>query len=60
MAAIYDIIIRDGLVADGGGGAPYSADIAVSDGRIAAIGAVDGAGAKEIDARGNAHAKVPA
>ena len=35
--ADYDLIIRNGTVYDGSGSAPVSADVAVKDGRIAAI-----------------------
>jgi N-acyl-D-amino-acid deacylase len=52
MANAYDLIIRNGLVVDGCGGEPFQADVAVKDGRIAAVGAIDGAGAEEIDATG--------
>ena len=37
---------------DGDGGPSRCADVAVKDGKIAAVGAVTGAGAEEIDARG--------
>ncbi len=46
------LVIRNGTIIDGGGGDPYEADIAVSDGRIAEIGKVDARGAEEVDARG--------
>jgi len=48
----FDLIIRGGLVVDGTGSAPVEADVAVKAGRIAAVGAVSGSGAEEIDARG--------
>ncbi|MBV9991989.1 MAG: amidohydrolase family protein [Alphaproteobacteria bacterium] len=48
----YDLILRGGNIADGKGGALYEGDVAVKDGRIAAIGAVAGKGADEIDAKG--------
>lgn len=48
----YDLVIRGGLIADGSGGEPYAGDVAVRDGRIAAVGRVAGRGAEEIDARG--------
>lgn len=48
----YDVLIRGGLIFDGSGGAPYSADIGVRGGKIAAIGALDGVGTREIDATG--------
>jgi N-acyl-D-aspartate/D-glutamate deacylase len=48
----YQLIIRNGTIVDGLGGEPYVGDVAVSDGVIAAIGVVDGDGAREIDATG--------
>ncbi|MDO3636359.1 N-acyl-D-amino-acid deacylase family protein, partial [Mycolicibacterium arseniciresistens] len=48
----YDLLIRNGTVVDGLGGEPFTADVAVSDGVIAAVGAVDGTGVREIDATG--------
>jgi N-acyl-D-amino-acid deacylase len=49
----YDIIIRNGTVVDGLGGEPYVGDVAVRDGVIVAVGAVNGAAAtREIDATG--------
>ena len=32
------LVIRNGTIVDGSGGEPYEADLAVRDGRIAAIG----------------------
>ena len=43
--ATYDLIIRGGTLHDGLGSAPRVADIAIKDGRIAAIGTVTGIGA---------------
>ncbi|HZZ88270.1 MAG TPA: amidohydrolase family protein [Caulobacteraceae bacterium] len=51
MDPAYDLVIRNGLMIDGTGAAPVEADVAVKDGRIAAVGKVGGAGAEEIDAR---------
>ena len=48
----YDLIIRNGTIVDGLGSEPYVGDIAVSEGVIAAVGAVDGSGTREIDATG--------
>jgi dihydroorotase/N-acyl-D-amino-acid deacylase len=49
----YDLIIRNGHVIDGAGNPWYSADVAVSGDRIAAIGDLHEARAKrEIDAKG--------
>src|SRR5271154_1742972 len=53
MANEFDIVIRGGTVMDGNGGTPFVADIAVKDGKIAAIGGtINNSGADEIDARG--------
>src|ERR1700741_3334696 len=49
----YDLIIRNGTIVDGLGGEPYVGDVAVRDDVIAAVGSVNGDGAKrEIDATG--------
>jgi N-acyl-D-amino-acid deacylase len=49
----YDLIIRNGSIVDGLGGEPYVGDVAVAEGVIAAVGAVNGAdAAREIDATG--------
>ncbi len=52
MERAYDLVIRNGTVFDGQGGPGVETDVAVKDGRIAAIGAVNGRAAEEIDARG--------
>lgn len=51
MPARYDLVIRHGLAFDGTGDAARLADVAISEGRIAAVGAFDGDGVQEIDAR---------
>ena len=48
----YDIVVKGGLIVDGTGTAPYRGDVAVLDGRIVAVGDVDGAADRTIDARG--------
>ncbi|OBJ73093.1 amidohydrolase family protein [Mycobacterium sp. 1274756.6] len=48
----YDLVIRNGSIVDGLGGAPYVGDVAVRDGMIAAVGRVDEPGRREIDATG--------
>ena len=48
----YDLVIRNGTVYDGDGGAGFTADIAVQGDRIAAIGAIPGTATREIDASG--------
>jgi len=51
----FDLVIRNGMLFDGSGGAPFAADIAVRGDRIARIGTLDGArAAREIDAAGMA------
>jgi len=52
MEKAYDLVIRGGSVVDGTGAPAFEADVAVKDGAIAAVGKVAGAGAEEIDARG--------
>ncbi|MFI4976324.1 MAG: amidohydrolase family protein [Caulobacterales bacterium] len=52
MARTFDMVIRGGAVVDGTGAAPFEADVAISGGRIAAIGKVADTGAEEIDAHG--------
>lgn len=54
-APAYDLVITNGLIYDGGGGAPFSGDIAIKGDRIAAIGNLDGASSTDvIDAGGMA------
>jgi N-acyl-D-aspartate/D-glutamate deacylase len=50
--ADHDLVIRGGEVIDGTGGPVRTADVAISGGRIAAVGADVGAGRDEIDATG--------
>ncbi len=47
-----DLVIRRGTVMDGTGGAARQADVAIAQGRIVAVGQVNGRGAEEIDAQG--------
>ena len=47
---MHDLVIRSGLVVDGPGDAPRSADVAIDNGRITKVGVVEVAGDKEIDA----------
>jgi len=53
MERAYDLVIRGGEVVDGSGAETFPADIAVKDGRIAAVGKIAGTGIEEIDARGH-------
>src|ERR1700687_2757247 len=52
MAAAFDLVIRGGTVADGRGGAPFTGDVAIAGGRIAAVGRVAGAGRRRLDGQG--------
>ncbi len=49
----YDVVITGGRVVDGTGRLAFEGDVAIQDGRIAAVGNVDGAGARTIDADGH-------
>jgi N-acyl-D-aspartate/D-glutamate deacylase len=49
---VFDLVIRGGTIVDGTGAPRFSGDIAVKDGLIAAVGEVDGRGAREIEASG--------
>jgi N-acyl-D-amino-acid deacylase len=51
-AESYDVLIRHGRIVDGTGNPAFFGDIAVSNGRIVALGRVDGDAKAEIDARG--------
>jgi N-acyl-D-amino-acid deacylase len=52
--AHYDVVIRNGTIYDGSGGAPVIGDLAIRNDRIAKIGSVRGKARQEIDARGKA------
>jgi len=52
MAAEYDLVLRNGAIYDGSGGAPIIGDLAVKGDRIAAIGRVEERGGKELDVHG--------
>ena len=49
---MYDLIIRGGNIVDGSGKPAFTGDLAVKDGVIAAIGAIEGTAREEIDANG--------
>jgi N-acyl-D-aspartate/D-glutamate deacylase len=50
----YDLVVRDGLLVDGSGGAPYRADVGVRGDRIVFVGPrAAGKGVREIDASGH-------
>ena len=52
MPSEADLVIRGGTVADGRGGEPFEADVAIAGGRIVEVGRVTARGAEEMDARG--------
>ena len=57
--APYDLVIRNGRIIDGTGSPWYAGDVAIRDGRIAAVGPVGDAPAKRIlDAAGKVIAPV--
>jgi N-acyl-D-amino-acid deacylase len=43
---VFDVVLRGGWVVDGTGGPPYRADLAVTGGRVAALGRLDSAEAR--------------
>ena len=54
QSATFDLVIRNGRIVDGTGSPWYAGDLGIRDGRIAAIGRLEGAKAKRVvDARGN-------
>jgi N-acyl-D-amino-acid deacylase len=48
----YDLLIQNATIVDGTGRPAYSGDVAIQDGRLAAVGAVDGTARRVIDADG--------
>ena len=52
MDKLFDLVVRGGTLADGSGSPLREADVAVSGGRIAAVGPGLARGREEIDARG--------
>ena len=49
---MYDLIVKGGRIYDGSGMPSFTADLAISNGRIAAIGRVNDKGAEILDAGG--------
>ena len=50
---MYDLLIKNGVVVDGSGGARYPADVAVTDGVISKIGRINEKAKQTIDAEGH-------
>ena len=51
FAQDHDLVIRHGRIVDGTGNSWYRGDVAIKGGKIVAIGAVPGKGAKELDVK---------
>ena len=49
---MHDILIRNGLIYDGSGGAPFSAEVAIDGDTITAIGETGNRARQIIDANG--------
>jgi hypothetical protein len=49
---MHDIVIRGGTIIDGTGRAAFTGDVAITGGRIAAVGGKAGPALREIDAAG--------
>src|SRR5215475_10844389 len=53
MNPMYDVVIRNGTIYDGSGGAPITGDVAISGDAIVALGSIDRARSRrELDATG--------
>jgi N-acyl-D-aspartate/D-glutamate deacylase len=52
MTHDIDLVVRNGMLFDGQGGAPFEADVAIASGRVFEVGKVAARGREEIDARG--------
>ena len=53
MGERWDLVLRNGTIVDGSGGAGIDGDVAIADGRIVAVGrSLGGRGKEEMDARG--------
>ncbi len=50
---MHDLLIKNGTVIDGSGGARYRADVAIGDGKITAIGRINERAKQTIDAEGH-------
>ena len=47
---MFDVVVINGCLIDGTGAEPVRADVAIADGRVVAVGRIDGEAAKTIDA----------
>jgi N-acyl-D-aspartate/D-glutamate deacylase len=52
MEVDFDLVIRNSVIVDGTGAAPFEADVAIRRGRIVSVGKVTGSSAEELDAKG--------
>lgn len=52
MTTPYDLVIRNGQIADGSGRPMFNADVGIKEGLIVTVGCVTGRGKEEIDASG--------
>jgi len=48
----YELVIRGGAVVDGTGAPPRTDDVAIDDGVVVEVGAVDGSASRVVDADG--------
>ncbi|HIN42380.1 MAG TPA: hypothetical protein EYN43_04305, partial [Gammaproteobacteria bacterium] len=49
---MHDLVIRNAIVVDGLGNDPVDADVAISNGRVTAIGQTKGGAVRTVDAAG--------
>ena len=49
----FDLVIKNGMIVDGSGGARYRGDIGVKNGRIATIGRISAPADDVVDAEGH-------
>ncbi len=49
---MFDLLIQGATVIDGTGAVPYAADVAVKDGKVAAVGSITGAARETVQAHG--------
>jgi len=49
---MHDLLIREGNIVDGSGGAPFAGDVAIDGGRITAVGKIHESGKRTINAGG--------